>query len=106
MQKLTTSVSFRCIDPQAREPGPSRQFVNQHLAVPAGSHLPRIGEAVELLHWDANRDIRTGLYSVLFVHTRIALYDNEQAPSGWHTTVTVGPIDAQLDPRYLSPAAS
>jgi len=52
MQKLTTSVSFRYIDPQAREPGPSRQFVNQHLAVPAGSHLPRIGEAVELLQSD------------------------------------------------------
>lgn len=93
MEKLAISVSFRYVDPQLKEPGPSRQFVNQHIAVPAGSHLPRIGEAVELLHWDANRDIRSGIYSVLFVHTRIALYDSAQSPSGWHTMVTVGPLD-------------
>lgn len=106
MQKFPTSVSFRYVDPQQKEPGPSRQFVNQHIALPAGSHLPRIGEAIELLHWDTNRDMRSGVYSVLFVHTRIALYDSQDVPSGWHTTVTVGPIGEDIDPRYLTPASS
>lgn len=104
MSDLAISVSFRYFDPQQKEPGPSREFVNQNIVVPAGSHLPRMGEAIELLHWDMNRDMKSGVYSVLFVHTRIALFDNNKVPSGWHTTVTVGPLASDLDPRFISPS--
>ena len=98
------SVSFRYLDPRQKDPGPTREFLNQKIAVPAGSHLPRTGEAIELLHWDLNRDLKTGVYSVLFVHTRIALFDSNEVPSGWHTTVTVGPLPEELDPRLLAPS--
>lgn len=104
MSHFPVSVSFRYLDPTQKDPGPTREFLNQKIAVPAGSHLPRTGEAIELLHWDLNRDLKTGVYSVLFVHTRIALFDSNEVPSGWHTTVTVGPLPEQFDLRLLAPS--
>ncbi|MDN2710088.1 hypothetical protein O0880_11735 [Janthinobacterium sp. SUN118] len=103
MQTIPTSVSFRYIDPRHKEPGPSREFVNQNILVPPGAHLPRIGEAIELVHWDLNRDMKSGVYSVLFIHTRIALFDGNEKPSGWHSTVTVGPQSSEIDERFLTP---
>ena len=52
MQNIVTSVSFRYIDPRHKEPGPSKQFINQNILLPSGAHLPRMGEAIELMHWD------------------------------------------------------
>ncbi|OFJ46531.1 hypothetical protein BA896_020935 [Janthinobacterium lividum] len=105
MQTITTSVSFRYIDPRHKEPGPSREFINQNIQLPTGAHLPRLGEAIELLHWDLQRDVKSGVYSVLFVHTRIALFDGNDKPSAWHTTVTVGPLPEDIDARFLSAAS-
>ena len=49
MQNIVTSVSFRNIDPRHKEPGPSREFIHQNILLPAGAHLPRMGEAIELI---------------------------------------------------------
>ncbi|MEF2265817.1 hypothetical protein JAB6_19030 [Janthinobacterium sp. HH104] len=102
MSNIVTSVSFRYIDPRHKEPGPSREFINQNILLPPGAHLPRMGEAIELMHWDLNRDMKSGVYSVLFVHTRIALFDGNDKPSGWHTTITVGPQSDEIDERFLT----
>lgn len=102
MQNIVTSVSFRYIDPRQKEPGPSREFINQNILLPPGAHLPRMGEAIELMHWDLNRDMKAGVYSVLFVYTRIALFDGNDKPSGWHSTITVGPLFDEIDPRFLT----
>lgn len=101
MSSIATSVSFRYIDPTRKEPGPSREFLNQNISVPPGAHLPRVGEALELMHWDMNRDIKSGVYTVLFAHTRIALFDSSDKPSGWHTTITVGPLTDEIDQRFF-----
>ena len=102
MSNIVTSVSFPYIDPRHKEAGPSREFVNQNILLPPGAHLPRMGEAIELMHWDLKRDMKSGVYAVLFVHTRIALFDGNDKPSGWHTTITVGPQSDDIDARFLT----
>lgn len=105
MGLVHTSVTFKYVDPSIKEPGPSKEFVNQDILVPTGSHLPRVDEAVELMHWDSNKEMRSGIYVVLFVQTRIALFDGNEKPSAWHTTVTVGPLPRDVDPRYVTPGS-
>lgn len=102
MRNIVTSVSFRYSDPRHKEAGPTREFVKQNILPPPGAHLPRMGEAIELMHWDLKRDIKSGMYAVLFVHTRIALFDGNDKPSGWHATFTVGPQSDDLDARFLT----
>jgi hypothetical protein len=102
MQKISTGVTFRYIDVGAKELGPSKEFVHQNIIIPDGAHVPRVGEAVELMHWDNNRDMKFGVYIVLFAHTRIALFDSNDSPSAWHTTLTVGPMPEGIDERFIT----
>lgn len=105
MAVVHTTVTFKYVDPSIKEAGPSKEFVNQSILVPPGCHLPRLGEAVELMHWDSKKEMRSGIYLVLFVQTRIALFDGNEESSAWHTTVTVGPLPTDVDPRYLTPGS-
>lgn len=105
MQNISTSITFKYVNAGAKEPGPSREFVNQNIIIPNDAHVPRVGEAVELMHWDNRRDMKFGVYIVLFAHTRIALFDSNDRPSGWHTTLTVGPIPDDIDERFITPGS-
>jgi len=49
MPNIVTSVSIRYIDPRHKEPGPSQEFIHQDILLPPGAHLPRMGEAIELI---------------------------------------------------------
>ncbi|HAT32693.1 MAG TPA: hypothetical protein DCW29_18175 [Janthinobacterium sp.] len=101
MSAELASISFQYIDAGADEPTPSREFTDRSMSIPNRAHVPRIGEVVELTHWDTHRAMQVGAYMVLSVYTRVALFDGRTTTSGWHTTITVGPADELVDKRFL-----
>jgi hypothetical protein len=94
-------ISFRFVGAADVTDALTREFTEQNLQIPDGAHVPRIGEIVELTHWDARRDIQVATYIVLSVFTRLALFDGKTTTSAWHTTVTVGEPPADIDTRFL-----
>lgn len=94
-------ISFRFVGKAGVADPLTREFTDQNLVIPGGAHVPRIGEIVELTHWDARRDMQVATYVVLSVYTRLALFDGKNKTSAWHTTITVGEPPSDIDTRFL-----
>lgn len=78
-------VVFQYFEQGDEQPGEHPDFGDAGYAVTPGAHIPRVGEAVQLLNAQT-----ANFYEVLAVTTRIAAYPG-QAP-GWTAYITVGPI--------------
>ena len=102
MNKVEARLSFRFVSGAGVPGSLTREFTEQNIQIPEGGHVPRMSEIVELTHWGERRDLKVATYVVLSVYTRMALFDGNTKTSAWHTTITVGNPDADVDSRFLT----
>jgi hypothetical protein len=89
---MAHSISFQYMEAGWEAPRAGHDVTDGEFEVPENGHVPRIGEFLQLVQLDSSN-----MYEVLAVHTRIISLPGQ--PAGWHSYITLGPIDDAKDMR-------
>lgn len=91
---MAHTISLQYMKKDDEKPAAGYEFTDASLDLPAGMHVPRVGEFMQLL-----TEKSADSYVVLAVNTRLVMFEGQDP--GWHTVITLGPGHEVVDQRLL-----